>query len=85
MLTGDRQEVGDRIARQLGLDEYKAELMPADKLVHVEQLLKQKPAGRTLAYVGDGINDAPVLKRADVGIAMGALDVMLPSRLLMWC
>ena len=73
MLTGDRQEVGDRIARQLGLDEYKAELMPADKLVHVEQLLKQKPAGRTLAYVGDGINDAPVLKRADVGIAMGAL------------
>ena len=73
MLTGDHQEVGDRIARQLGLDEYKAELMPADKLVHVEQLLKQKPAGRTLAYVGDGINDAPVLKRADVGIAMGAL------------
>lgn len=73
MLTGDRQEVGERIARQLGLDEYKAELMPADKLVHVEQLLKQKPAGRTLAYVGDGINDAPVLKRADVGIAMGAL------------
>lgn len=73
MLTGDRQEVGDRIARQLGLDEYKAELMPADKLVYVEQLLKQKPAGRTLAYVGDGINDAPVLKRADVGIAMGAL------------
>ena len=73
MLTGDRQEVGERIARQLGLDEYKAELMPADKLVHVEQLLKQKPADRTLAYVGDGINDAPVLKRADVGIAMGAL------------
>ena len=71
MLTGDYQEIGKKVAEQIGIDEYHAE--PADKLAHVERLLKDKPAEKTLAYVGDGINDAPVLKRADVGIAMGAL------------
>ena len=73
MLTGDRREVGKDVAHKLGLDECRAELLPTDKVSHVEQLLKTKPAGKTLAYVGDGINDAPVLKRADVGIAMGGL------------
>ena len=73
MLTGDYQEIGKKVAEQIGIDEYHAELLPADKLTHVERLLKDKPADKTLAYVGDGINDAPVLKRADVGIAMGAL------------
>ena len=73
MLTGDRREVGEDVAHKLGLDECRAELLPTDKVSHVEQLLKTKPAGKTLAYVGDGINDAPVLKRADVGIAMGGL------------
>lgn len=57
----------------MGLDEYHAELLPADKVSRVERLLKEKPEGTTLAFVGDGINDAPVLARADVGIAMGAL------------
>ena len=65
MLTGDRQEVG--------LSEYHAELLPADKVSHVERLLGEKPANSYLAFVGDGINDAPVLARADVGIAMGGL------------
>lgn len=73
MLTGDYQKIGKKVAEQIGIDEYHAELLPADKLTHVERLLKEKPAEKTLAYVGDGINDAPVLKRADVGIAMGAL------------
>ena len=73
MLTGDRREVGEDVAHKLGLDECRAELLPTDKVSHVEQLLMTKPAGKTLAYVGDGINDAPVLKRADVGIAMGGL------------
>ena len=73
MLTGDYEEIGKRVAEQIGLDEYHAQLMPADKLVHVERLLGEKPEGKSLAYVGDGINDAPVLKRADVGIAMGGL------------
>ena len=68
MLTGDRQEVADNVAKQLGLTEYHAELMPADKVAHVEQLM-----GDGLAFVGDGINDAPVLARADIGIAMGGL------------
>ena len=73
MLTGDYQEIGKKVAEQIGIDEYHAELLPADKLTHVERLLKEKTAEKALAYVGDGINDAPVLKRADVGIAMGAL------------
>lgn len=73
MLTGDYEEIGKRVADEIGLDEYHAQLMPADKLVHVERLLTEKPEGKSLAYVGDGINDAPVLKRADVGIAMGGL------------
>lgn len=73
MLTGDREEVGRTVAEELGIDEYRAELLPADKVENVERLLSEKPSGRTLAFVGDGINDAPVLARADVGIAMGAV------------
>ena len=70
MLTGDRKEIAEHIAEKIGLDEYYAELMPADKVDHVEELLKES---WTLAFVGDGINDAPVLARADIGIAMGAM------------
>lgn len=73
MLTGDRKEVAHEVAEDLGIDEFHANLLPADKVAHVERLLRQKPVGTTLAFVGDGINDAPVLKRADLGIAMGAL------------
>ena len=73
MLTGDREAVGKDVAGRLGLDEYHAELLPADKVAHVERLIREKAEGKSLAFVGDGINDAPVLKRADVGIAMGAL------------
>lgn len=73
MLTGDRREVALEVAGKLGIDTCFAELLPADKVAHLEQLLATKPAGTALAFVGDGINDAPVLKRADVGIAMGGL------------
>lgn len=73
MLTGDREAVGKNVAERLGLDEYHAELLPADKVAHVERLIREKAEGKSLAFVGDGINDAPVLKRADVGLAMGAL------------
>ena len=73
MLTGDREAVGKDVAERLGLDEYHAELLPADKVAHVERLISEKTEGKCLAFVGDGINDAPVLKRADVGIAMGGL------------
>ena len=73
MLTGDREAVGKEVAEKLGLDEYHAGLLPADKVAQVERLISEKPAGEVLAFVGDGINDAPVLKRADVGIAMGGL------------
>ena len=73
MLTGDRQEVAENVAQELNLSEYHAELLPADKVSHVERLLQEKPADGYLAFVGDGINDAPVLARADVGIAMGGL------------
>lgn len=72
MLTGDRKEVGENVAKQLHIDEYHTELLPTDKVSHMERLINEKPTGSTLAFVGDGINDAPVLKRADVGIAMGA-------------
>ena len=73
MLTGDREEVARDVASRLGLDAYHAALLPADKVSYLEQLLASNPDGRSLAFVGDGINDAPVLKRADVGIAMGGL------------
>ena len=72
MLTGDRQEVAQRVAQQLGISDYYAELLPADKVAIVESLL-QPQSGAALAFLGDGINDAPVLARADVGIAMGGL------------
>ena len=73
MLTGDRVEVGEEVAHKLGIGEHYSGLMPADKVEHVEKLLSEKTVGKTLAFVGDGINDAPVLARADVGIAMGGL------------
>ena len=73
MLTGDARKVGESVARELGIDEYDAELLPADKVASLERLLAEKREGEKLAFVGDGINDAPVLSRADVGIAMGAL------------
>lgn len=73
MLTGDREAVAQRVSKDLGLDEYHAELLPADKVSQVERLLKEKNSDGTLVFVGDGINDAPVLARADVGIAMGAM------------
>ena len=73
MLTGDAAAVGEAVAAELGLDEVHTQLLPADKVDRVEALLKEKSAKGTLAFVGDGINDAPVLSRADVGIAMGAL------------
>jgi len=73
MLTGDAKQVGEGMARQLGLDEVHSELLPGDKVNEVERLLKETSANGKLAFVGDGINDAPVLSRADVGIAMGAM------------
>ena len=73
MLTGDRDAVARDVAQKIGVDEYHAALMPEDKVSYVERLMQQKEKKRTLAFVGDGINDAPVLKRSDVGIAMGAL------------
>ena len=73
MLSGDKREVVEQVAEQTKVTEYFAELLPADKVSHIERLIKEKNAGETIAFVGDGINDAPVLARADVGIAMGAL------------
>ena len=73
MLTGDTRKVADQVAKTLGLDEVYSELLPAGKVEKVETLLKQKPEKEKLAFVGDGINDAPVLSRADIGIAMGAM------------
>ena len=73
MLTGDAKKVADQVAQELGIGEVYSELLPADKVSKVEELLKEKSAKAKLAFVGDGINDAPVLSRADIGIAMGAL------------
>ena len=73
MLTGDAARVGEQVAKDLGIDEVHSELLPGDKVTIVEKLLGEKSAKETLAFVGDGINDAPVLSRADIGIAMGAL------------
>ena len=73
MLSGDKREVVEQVAEQTKVTEYYAELLPIDKVKHVERLIAEKNAGETIAFVGDGINDAPVLARADVGIAMGAL------------
>ena len=73
MLTGDAREVGKAVGAELGLDEVHAQLLPADKVTKVEELLGQKDPKSTLCFVGDGINDAPVLSRSDVGVAMGAL------------
>lgn len=73
MLTGDVKTVADKVAARLGMDEVKSELLPEQKVGQVEELLEEKTPGHTLVFVGDGINDAPVLTRSDVGIAMGAL------------
>ena len=73
MLTGDAQAVGERVGAELGLDEVHAQLLPADKVERVEALLNEKSDKGALVFVGDGINDAPVLSRADVGVAMGGM------------
>ena len=73
MLTGDREKTAQSVAQELGIDEIHAQLLPADKVSCVEQLLKNQPEKERLAFVGDGINDAPVLTRADLGIAMGSM------------
>ena len=74
MLTGDAKKVADQVAETLGIDQVYSQLLPADKVDKVEKLLQEKPGAKAkLAFVGDGINDAPVLRRADIGIAMGAM------------
>ena len=73
MLTGDRAAAGEAVARQLGVDRVYAQLLPQDKVAKVEKLLAELPKGGCLAFIGDGVNDAPVLRRADVGVAMGSL------------
>ncbi len=73
MLTGDDKQVAEHVAASVGITEVKSQLLPADKVAAVEEMLIQKQSKETLAFVGDGINDAPVLSRADIGIAMGAL------------
>lgn len=73
MLTGDSEKAAKRVAEEIGLDEYKSQLLPGDKVAEVERLLSEKGEKEKLVFVGDGINDAPVLSRADIGVAMGAL------------
>ena len=73
MLTGDAKNVADSVGKQLGIDIVKSELLPSDKVSEVEKLMDEKGEKEKLAFVGDGINDAPVLSRADIGIAMGAM------------
>ena len=73
MLTGDAKKTAEKVAQEIGVDGVKSELLPGDKVTEVESLLETKGAKEMLAFVGDGINDAPVLSRADIGIAMGAL------------
>ena len=73
MLTGDGKKAAEQTAEELGIDEVYSELLPGDKVAKVEELLAEKPAKAKLVFVGDGINDAPVLGRADIGIAMGAM------------
>ena len=73
MLTGDSGKVADQVASALGIDQVYSQLLPAGKVEKVEELIRQKPEKARLAFVGDGINDAPVLRRADIGIAMGAM------------
>ena len=73
MLSGDQKEIVEKVANELGIDEYHAQLLPADKVDRVEKLLEQKSEKDKVAFVGDGINDAPVLTRADIGIAMGSM------------
>ena len=73
MLTGDKQRVAEQVAEHLGINQVFSEMLPADKVNKVEEMLAKKPENQKLAFVGDGINDAPVLRRADIGIAMGAM------------
>ena len=73
MLTGDGEKVARQVAAELGVNQVRAELLPADKVAQVEELLEQNSGKAKLAFVGDGINDAPVLSRADIGVAMGAM------------
>lgn len=80
MLTGDKAEVGRAVAKELGIDMVYADLLPADKVSKVEELLGELSDKEKLAFVGDGINDAPVLSRADIGIAMGSMARMRPLR-----
>ena len=84
MLTGDRDQVAQQVAGALGVDQVYSQLLPADKVEKVEQLLEEKPPKKKLAFVGDGINDAPVLSRADIGIAMGPWGPTRPLRPPTW-
>ena len=84
MLTGDAKAVAEQVAETLGIDEVYSELLPAGKVEKVEELLAKKGTKAKLAFVGDGINDAPVLTRADIGIAMGAMGSDAALKLQTW-